>query len=151
MGTLKSKQRWAQVAQRFPGASETILQFSLFGLIGVVGVAINYSTFLAFLWVVGVHYEIASLAGYLMPIPLVFWANRKFTFQSRGAEHRKEFAKYVALLGFSLGLNLILIYLLVEQGGLAEELAQAYTQVVVTLTNFTGSKLWVFPATQREA
>lgn len=56
--------------------------FFRFCVVGGFGSLINYLTFLFFLFQVGLEYRIAGAIGFLVPVPIVFFINRNWTFQS---------------------------------------------------------------------
>ena len=56
--------------------------FFRFCVVGGFGSLINYLTFLFFLFQVGLEYRIAGAIGFLVPVPIVFFINRNWSFKS---------------------------------------------------------------------
>ena len=56
--------------------------FFRFCVVGGFGSLINYLTFLFFLFQLGLEYRIAGAIGFIVPIPIVFFINRSWSFQS---------------------------------------------------------------------
>ena len=60
-----------------------ILQFSKFSLIGILGVIINYLSFIFFYIYLDLNYIISGALGYLIPAIPVFLLNKLWTFKSK--------------------------------------------------------------------
>ena len=56
--------------------------FFRFCVVGGFGSSINYLTFIFLLLQVGLEYRIAGAVGFLVPVPIIFFINRRWSFQS---------------------------------------------------------------------
>jgi putative flippase GtrA len=122
----------ARVDRRF-------LRFALVGgSNGVVTVGI-YSLMLS----IGVAYPIAAVLGYLAGIVNGYTWNRLWTFET-GRFYLPEFSRYLAVQGFGLFLNLVLLYALIEGLGTAKAIAEVLSVVPVVLLTYMLNRRWTF-------
>ena len=117
-------------------------QFLRFCFVGGLSTIINYSVFYLLL-VSGIHYLISSAIGYLTGVLVGFTLNKKFTFRSESKQYSIEITKYLFVYTASLFLGLGLLRLLVSFG-LSALLANVCSIGLTTITNFLGSKFFVF-------
>jgi dolichol-phosphate mannosyltransferase len=73
-----------------------------------------------------------------------FLLNRHWTFQATEAHAGFQAARFFAVSVLALGVNLILLYLLVDVGGAPELPSQAVAVAGAMPFNFLGNKLWTF-------
>lgn len=120
-----------------------VLRFAL------VGLGSNLLLFGAYLLLtaVGVRYLAAVVVSYALGILMSFVSNKSWTFRYRGAG-RKAFARYLAVYLCGLGLNLLVLYVLVERFALPHPLCQGVLVLVFAATFFLLQKFWIFPAQQ---
>jgi len=124
---------------------EGFKQFIKFAMVGVIGVSTNYSIFFILYAVFSVYYIVASAAGFILGILLVFFLNKKFTFNVKGTSHIKSMLiKYYAVNVGSTLVGLALLSFLVEILGINVYLSNFLIIGVTTFINFFGSKLFVF-------
>lgn len=74
-------------------------------MVGALGVTLNYSIFFVFLRVLEVHYLLASAAGFTLPIVVVFFLNKRFTFNV----HEKEGTTGMLIRNFLVALFSLVI------------------------------------------
>lgn len=118
-------------------------QLGKFCVVGAVGYLINLAVYRALIGV-GLHYLLAATASFLVAVTSNYTWNRIWTFREhRGHVGIQGLRFFVVSLG-ALGANLLVLYVLVADGGLDKLLAQAVAIVIVTPLNFVGNKLWSF-------
>jgi putative flippase GtrA len=118
-------------------------QLGKFCAVGAVGYLINLAVYDVLLHA-GLHYLLAATASFLVAVTSNYTWNRLWTFREhRGHVGVQGMRFFVVSLG-ALGANLLVLHVLVADGGLDKLLAQAVAIVIVTPLNFVGNKLWSF-------
>ena len=112
-----------------------------FCVVGATNTAVSLATFWVLLHV-GVHYVLAAALAFAAGAVNGYVLNRTWTFRADGSWRARVLYVAVQLLG--LGLNVTLVWLLVEAAGLGELLAQVLALPPVTVTTFTLSRQVVF-------
>jgi putative flippase GtrA len=120
------------------------LQLVRFGVVGVLGFAVNLAVYALFVHPVGVDYHVAAVAAWLVAVINNFILNRHWTFDAgEGRAHFQAMRFFVVSL-VALGVSLLLLTLLVEGAGMAKVPAQAVAVAASMPLNFLGNKLWSF-------
>jgi putative flippase GtrA len=116
-----------------------------YALVGMMVFAIDYAVFAALTWSFpGAHLP-ANIGGKVAGAASGFFLHRNFTFagpQRDGAA--RQAISYAALLLFNLALSTALLWLLVDQLALNAYASRLFTDGVVIITAFLGSRLWVY-------
>ena len=129
--------------------TRTVLQFTIFALIGILNTAIHFVVFYIVLHHFNFHYLIASIIGFLSGVLNSYWCNRRWTFnRDRSSRSMYEFLRFLLVNVLALLTNLGVLAVLVANAGFKPELAQAVSIAFSTTVNFVGNKLWTF---QRQA
>jgi len=103
-------------------------------LVGGASLVVAYSSFLTLINM-GVHYQVASVANFLVYLIVNFSLNKTWAFKSRG-NTKKQVLTHTSL---HLGNQLIImsgLWLLVEEIGIPAAWSQAIMQVIVTAVVF---------------
>lgn len=118
-----------------------------FYTVGASGLLVNYLvSFLAAVFVPGIWYLHATVAGIAFSITSNFILNKLWTFEDRDFAARKTLAQYGLFAGFSgFGalVQLLLVYLLVEQGT-PYPAALVLAVATASASNFLLNKKWTF-------
>jgi putative flippase GtrA len=122
------------------------LQLVRFGVVGAVGFIVNIAVYTLFVHSIGVDYHVAAVAAWLVAVMNNFVLNRHWTFDAREGQARFQAVRFVVVSLVAFGCSLLLLTLLVENGGLAKVPAQAIAVAASTPLNFLGNKLWSFRA-----
>lgn len=85
---------------------------------------------------VAISFFSINYIGYLL--------NRYYTFQSRNPRGRTELARYFLIMALSLGLNMALMYLLMERLKLGILSASIITAASMMIINYGTHKVWTF-------
>lgn len=122
-------------------------QFVKFGIVGLLNTLISYLVYVI-LVMFGVHYLIASLAGFFASVLNAYYWNSKYVFNFNPSEH---FAKPKALLktvvsyaGTGLVLSNILLALWVEIMHIPEIAAPLINLIITIPLNFILNKFWAY-------
>jgi dolichol-phosphate mannosyltransferase len=122
------------------------VQLVKFGLVGASGFAINTGVYWVLLRKGGLHYIPAAIGAFAIAVANNFFWNRTWTFrQIRHDLHTgHQFARFLTVSVIALGIDLVLLRILVEQGNVDKIIAQMIAVVVVTPISFLGNRLWSF-------
>jgi len=132
------------VASHAPGGQPHVLvQFVKFGIVGVSNTALTFIVYTILLKGFGVWYLAASAVGFIVGATNGFILNRKWTFREHVGDALTP-VRWGVVQGCGLGINELLLYLLVNDGGLDKLLAQAAATIVVTITTFVANRAWTF-------
>jgi putative flippase GtrA len=122
------------------------LRFAVVGGSNGVVTVVTYSLLLA----IGVAYPIAAIIGYMAGIVNGYTWNRLWTFET-GRFHLPEFSRYLAVQGSGLGLNLVLLFALIEGVGMAKGISEVFSLIPVVLLTYLFNRSWTFqPKTRSE-
>jgi dolichol-phosphate mannosyltransferase len=104
-------------------------QLVRYGVVGASGYVVNLIVFTLTVHPLGVPYQVAAVAAFLVSVLNNFWWNRHWTFGAREGAFAFSYLVLIAL---------------VEGIGLPKVLAQAISIVAATPLSFLGQKLWSF-------
>jgi putative flippase GtrA len=121
------------------------VQLFQFGLVGGSGYLINLAVF-ALLFKAGhVHHLAAAVLSFCVAVTNNFLLNRSWTFRdARGGHAGFQAARFFAVSVAGLGVNLLVLYGLVDIVDAPVVLSQAIAVAVAMPFNFVGNKLWTF-------
>lgn len=130
--------------QNIPDSNNPIRQFIRFSLVGLFGVSVNYGTFYFLYKISSVYYVFSSLAGYFLAGIIIFFMNRRWTFNVKYGDVTKQYFLFFLLVNFTFLLNGISIFFLTEIMHIIPEISQTITMLITITINFLGTKFWVF-------
>src|ERR1700694_4923968 len=120
-----------------------LIQFVKFGTVGVSNTLITFAVYTVLLKVFGVWYLAASAIGFLVGATNGFLLNRRWTFKEHVSDARTP-VRWGVVQGCGLGLNVLLLFALVDGAGLDKLLSQAFAMGVVTVLTFLVNRAWTF-------
>jgi dolichol-phosphate mannosyltransferase len=123
---------------------ENWVQLFKFGVIGASGYVINLAVFAVLNEALGVHHILSAVGAFCVAVTNNFVWNRHWTFQASGGHAGFQAARFLTVSILALGVNLILLYLLVDVAGASEVPSQAVSVAAAMPFNFIGNKLWTF-------
>lgn len=116
-----------------------------YACVGLIVLAADFAVYSALLFAMPGQFLFANVAGKIMGAALGFVLHRQVTFrwaQRDGAA--RQFASYLAVLGFNLLLSSALLWLAIERLGANPYLAKIAVDIVVIGSAFLLSRLWVY-------
>ena len=119
--------------------SRELISYLIFGVLTTI---VSMVTF----WLAckAVHYLIAEVISWIIAVTFAFFTNRIFVFQSRGEGILRQMAVFYTARLFSLGIEELGLFLLIDFVGVGEMLSKLVLQFVVVVLNYVLSKLVVF-------
>ncbi len=107
-------------------------------VVGVCTTVINYIIYFA-LNGLGVYYIVSNVVAWTGAVVFAYFANGTWVYRSTSRRGAREAAAFVASRLFSLGLETLLLFLMVELGRVEKNLAKVLVAVVTVVVNyFTG-------------
>jgi putative flippase GtrA len=122
------------------------LQLVRFGFVGGLGFVVNLVVYTLCVHALGIDYQLAAIAAWLVAVVNNFVLNRHWTFDARAGRVHFQAVRFVVVSLVALGFSLLILMLLVEAAGVAKVPAQALAVAASMPLNFLGNKLWSFRA-----
>ncbi len=94
---------------------------------------------------------IATAFAWVVAVLFAYWTNRTFVFKSKVKNKNevwKEFLSFVGARVITGILELIIMYVMVDLAGVDNLIAKFICNVIVIISNYVFSKLWVFKKKQ---
>ncbi len=113
-----------------------------FAIVGGINTAVSYLSFVL-LTLLNVNYMVSSTCSYLIAVAVSYLLNKRWTFKSSKKTSPLLLSQFVMINLLSLGVNLIVLYLLVEKVSVNIYLAQAIAIIFSMIFNYVGYK-WLF-------
>jgi putative flippase GtrA len=123
---------------------ESWVQLFKFGVVGVVGYIINLAVFALLNEAFGFHHILSAVGAFCVAVTNNFLWNRNWTFRATDGHRGFQAARFFTVSVLALGVNLVLLYLLVDVAGIPELPSQAVSVAAAMPFNFIGNKLWTF-------
>ena len=120
------------------------VQLFKFGVVGGSGYVINLVVFTLLDEPLGVNHLLAAVLSFCVAVTNNFILNRHWTFKAREGHAGFQAARFFAVSVLGLGVNLVVLYLLVDVASAAELPSQALAVALAMPFNFIGNKLWTF-------
>jgi len=89
-------------------------------------------------------YLVSTVAAFLVALLFGHRQNRLFTFRSTGQSYVPQLRRYTVTMLGALGLSVLLMWVLVDLGGIHYLLANFFVAVIVALLSFWINNRWVF-------
>ncbi|MDR0596394.1 MAG: GtrA family protein [Clostridiales Family XIII bacterium] len=122
--------------------------FVLYGVFGVLTTAVNYAVYFCVYAIPGTHgTTVPNVLAWIGAVLFAYATNRRWVFDSKasGARARAvELAKFSGSRLFSLGVETVLLYVLVDRLGYSNLLIKILLSVVIVVMNYVLSRFWVF-------
>jgi putative flippase GtrA len=123
--------------------AEVVRQFVKFGIVGVSNTLLFLGVYTLLFKVFGVFYLLASGIAFAVGATNGFLLNRAWTFEGHVGDALTP-VRWTVVQGCGLGLDLLLLYVLVDGAGLDKLVAQAMAIVVVVVLTFFANRAWTF-------
>lgn len=118
------------------------LQLTLYLVTGVASAAVDYAAYLAFFWL-GMWYILASIISFVFSFATAFLLHKYLVFK-RSKTFWKHLSRHLSVEGVNLVATTLLLYAMVENGLMSEELAKLVSMGCVAFWNFFIFKFIVY-------
>lgn len=115
-----------------------------FCIVGGINTLITLLTFYLLNKILGINYLVGSVIGYIAGMCNSYILNKRWTFHDKDDRVALQFIKFIIVNSMSLGINLLIMYILVDRLSLDSMLSQVLATGFSTISNYVGSKLLVF-------
>ncbi len=129
----------------------TILQFSKFGIIGVLNTAIDSAVFISLtrgIVFFREHYLLAALIAFVVSGVNGYYWSRRWTFKHHsGKTHEfsyQQMLKFYVATGVALLINQSVLWGLVEHFHILDIIAKPFSGMAAGVFSFALQKLWIF-------
>lgn len=120
------------------------INYLIFGFLAFV---LNYVLYYLLESVLHINYLGATVVSWMLTVIFAYWTNHTFVFKSKNVSVDsllKEFASFIGARIATEFLEVGFMYLAVEVLGMNSYIAKLIGQVLVIVTNYFLSKLWIF-------
>lgn len=116
--------------------------FLRYAVAGGVGFLVDYGVLLLCHEVMGVHYLLSAVLGFLAGLVLVYVASNKWVFDQRKMENCKvkEFSVFSLIGVVGLGLTVFFMWVFTDGMGMMPRISKLFTTALVLLWNFGARK-----------
>ena len=105
-------------------------------VVGCLTTLINYAVFAFFTCAVPIHYIAANVIAWAVAVAFAYFANGRWVYRSTARRGWKEAFSFVLSRLFSLGLETVLLFLLVDLLHVGEMAAKLPVAVLVVVVNY---------------
>ncbi|SFG52675.1 Putative flippase GtrA (transmembrane translocase of bactoprenol-linked glucose) [Lachnospiraceae bacterium C7] len=129
-----------------------ILQMFKFSIVGTSCFAIDYGLMIALTELLNMEYLYSSAVSFTVSVVINYLLSMQFVFQGKEDMHKLlEVTIFVALSILGLGLNLLLMWFVVEKFHISYIHAKIYAGLIVTVYNFFSRKVLLDSAVEEVA
>ncbi len=125
-----------------------MIQFVKFGIVGASNTVINLGVYYFCLYVLGLHFQLCNLIGFLISVTNAYFWSSRYVFKSGKkrtfGEHVLTYLKTVAGYSFTYVLSVLLLYLWVDTLHISESIAPIMNMLITIPLNFLINKFWTF-------
>lgn len=114
-----------------------------FGLVGVAATATYWLVTVALARYVKMEAVYASFLGVAFSAPVSYFGHQLFSFRVQ-PDHERHLIRFVAILGITLGINLMLVWMIGDVLGFATTTAATVVAIVIPCINYLMNKYFVF-------
>lgn len=114
---------------------------------GVLATGVNLLTFFFLDRLLAWPYLWANAVAIVLSILFAFVTNKRYVFRSKASswqDHLQEFLRFISARLLSGGLDMLVLWILVDGLNMSSQWAKLLTQVMVVVLNYIFSKLFVF-------
>lgn len=112
-------------------------------IVGVLTTIVSIGSYWLFRFVIK-NYVILSILSWIFAVAFAYFTNRAFVFESKEKDMLKEITKFVSCRLLTLGLEVVLMVVFVSFLRVNDMISKIILQVVVLISNYLLSKLFVF-------
>jgi len=121
----------------------SLIQFVKFNIVGIINTAVTYGIY-SLLVFLGVYHQIAVVCDYSVGIVFSFFLNKHVTFKVKRKTSPSMMGRMVLSYVLILGVNMGLLWILVDSLGYNKYLSQLVALALVSILSFLAQKYFVF-------
>lgn len=120
---------------------EEIINYLIFGVLTTLVSILSYAFFTRLF---NFDYVISNILSWILSVTFAFVTNQKFVFKTSSSNYVKDIFKFYLSRLASLGIELVIMYILVTLLNLNDMISKIIVQFIVIVLNYVLSKLFVF-------
>lgn len=121
-----------------------LAQFIKYLIVGGTVTAIDFILLYIFVEFFSIWYMLAAAFSFIIALTVSFFLNKLWTFKNIDKKISLQIVKFVIINLIGLGINLIVLYILVEFFFLWYLSAKVFATAVAVIWNFLGMRNWAF-------
>lgn len=123
---------------------QNIAQFLRYLIAGGTATAIDFIVLYIFVEFLSIWYILAATFSFIIALTISFFLNKFWTFKNGDKKISSQMVKFLIVNLIGLGINLIILYILVEFFFLWYLFAKVFATAVAVIWNFLGMRNLVF-------
>jgi putative flippase GtrA len=129
-----------------------IINYLIVGVLTtVVSLAVYYFSVFTFLNPENsIELQIANIISWIAGVAFAYFTNRKYVFESEEQNKLKEASKFVLARVVTLIMDMVIMYLGVTLFKFNDKIVKLVSQVIIIVSNYVFSKLFVFKSKKGE-
>jgi len=145
------KKLWDWCWEMYRKYKEIVNYLIVGGLTTVLALAVYYGSVLTFLNPENAfELQVANWLSWTAGVIFAYFTNRKFVFESKEKNKIKEAGKFVSSRIITLLMDMLIMWLGVTVLKFNDKIMKLFSQVVITISNYVFSKLFVFKKTEEK-
>lgn len=116
-------------------------------IVGVLTTLVNLIVYLLFTRVLLFNEYVSNLFAWVAAVLFAFVTNKFIVFKSMKKDFKtifKEASSFIGMRIISLGLDMLCMFIVIDILLLSDLIAKLFSQIIVTLSNYIFSKLFIF-------
>lgn len=123
-------------------------EFWLYSIGGAISFVVDFGMLLVLTEYIGFYYLVSATLSVIMAIVVNYAWQRHVTFKSKEKNLAKQFSKFVVISIIAIGINILLMYIIVDIIHLWYVVAKIIVTIVLWVWNFFGNKYFTFANSQ---
>ena len=124
--------------------NKCLKEFAKYVIVGVIVTAIDFILLYIFVEFFSMWYMLAATFSFIIALTISFFLNKFWTFKNKEKNIPSQMTKFVIVNLIGLGINLGVLYILVEFFFIWYLLAKVFATTFAVLWNFLGMRNWAF-------
>ncbi|MEG0181068.1 MAG: GtrA family protein [Peptostreptococcaceae bacterium] len=119
----------------------------LYLVFGVLSTGVNIGTYILVTRLTNLEFMIANIIAWVVAVLFAYLTNKLFVFKSKKLELEflvKEFTSFISCRIFSLFIEMIIMYVMIDMLLINDIVVKVTTNIVVIVINYLLSKLIIF-------
>lgn len=116
-------------------------------IVGVLTTIVSLLSYYLFAYTLGMHYLISNFLSWVCAVVFAYFTNKVWVFQNYNFTLSNVMKEIVAFIGariVTLGVDMFIMFVMVDMLSLQDMVAKITVQVIVTILNYILSKFLVF-------
>ncbi|MEG0872446.1 MAG: GtrA family protein [Clostridia bacterium] len=126
---------------------KTHKELILYIVFGVLTTVVNYISYVVFTRVFDVKIFSSNIIAWIVSVIFAYITNKLFVFESKSFKVDiilKEITKFILARVFSLFLDMLILYLLVNLANMSDLIVKIISNIIVIILNYVLSKFIIF-------